>query len=313
MRLAILADVHGNLPALEAVLQDAQQRGTDRFVVAGDFSDGPQAPAVIRLLRALDGWMIRGNRENYFLAYHTGQAPEAWHASEQWAGFRWMYRRLDGETLDFVASLPEQRTVAMDGAAPIRVVHGSPRSISELLLPDGDAGAMELYRQAGLTAIYHARVPLSEVWPHFAEAVLACAHSHIPWQRRRDGRLVLNAGSVGASINGDPRAYYALLTWRQDRWQVEQRAVAYDLEKARAAYRESGVLAAGGAMIRAFLRCVETGQNVPGRFILHVRRSASEAGYATLDDAPDDIWRDAEATFDWQRAASPAGGQRRPR
>jgi predicted phosphodiesterase len=300
MRLAVLADVHGNLPALQAVLEDAQRQGMDGIVVAGDFSDGPDAPEVIRVLRSLGGWMIRGNRENYFLAYHAGDAPDVWRTSEQWAGFRWMYDRLDGETLDFVASLPEQCAITIDGAAPFRVVHGSPGGVSELLLPDGNATVMDLYRQAGLPAIYHSSVTLSEVWPQFDEAVLLCAHSHIPWQQRRDGRLALNPGSVGASIDGDPRAHYALLSWQGNSWQGEQRAIAYDLERARAAYRDSGALAAGGAMTRAFLRCVETGQNVPGKFILHVRQVATRAGYASPGDAPDSIWRDAQATFTWE-------------
>jgi predicted phosphodiesterase len=300
MRLAILADVHGNLPAVDAVLQDMHRQRVDGIIVAGDFSDGPDAPEVIRLLRSLDGWMIRGNRENYFLAYRAGHAPDTWRTSEQWAGFRWMYDHLDGETLDFAASLPEQRGIAVDGADAIRVAHGSPRGVSELLLPDGNATAMELYRQAGLPTIYHTLVTLSEVWSQVEELVLVCAHSHIAWQQRQAGRLALNPGSVGASINGDPRAHYALLTWQGDHWQGQQRAITYDLERARAAYHDSGALAAGGAMTLAFLRCVETGQNVPGKFILHVRQVAIEAGHAGPGDPPDSIWRDAEATFNWE-------------
>jgi diadenosine tetraphosphatase ApaH/serine/threonine PP2A family protein phosphatase len=134
---------------------------------------------------------------------------------------------------------------------------------------------------------------LSEVWSQLDEPVLVCAHSHIPWQQQSDGRLALNPGSVGASIDGDPRAHYALLTWRENHWQAELRAVAYDLERACAAYHESGALAAGGAMTRAFLRCIETGQNVPGRQL------AVEAGYTNPSAAPDSIWQQAEATFDW--------------
>jgi hypothetical protein len=113
---------------------------------------------------------------------------------------------------------------------------------------------------------------------------------------------------VGEPITGDPRAHYALLTWQGDRWRGEQRAIPYDLDRARAAYHESGVLEACGAMTRAFLPCVETGQNIPGRFILHVSRSAVEAGYVHAGDAPDSIWRDTEATFDWAIDGQAGGG-----
>jgi hypothetical protein len=121
--------------------------------------------------------------------------------------------------------------------------------------------------------------------------------------QEQDHRIALNPGSVGAPINGDPRAQYGLLTWQGDRWQAGLRAVAYDVAQARAAYHQSGVLEAGGAMTCAFLRCVETGQNVPGRFVLHVRQLAAADGYANPGDAPDALWDEAVATFDWERAA----------
>jgi predicted phosphodiesterase len=301
-RLAVISDIHGNLPALEAVLADARQHDVDGYVVAGDFSDGPQAPDVIRTLHTLNGWMVRGNRESYFLTYDAGDAPDSWYTGGQWAGFRWMYRRLGRETLDFIASLPEQRVISIDGRAPIRVVHGSLSNASGLFLPERDAAALDLYERAGLLELvwHHAR--LDTALAQIDEMVLVCAHSHIPWQQEHSGRLVLNPGSVGAPINEDARAQYALLTWENGRWQAENRAIPYDLLRIRAAYHESGELAAGGVMARAFLLCVETGRNVPGWFVSYVRGLAREAGYENLNDAPEALWEQAEATFDWEMA-----------
>ena len=81
VRLAVLSDIHGNLPALEAVLADVQRQGVDGILVAGDCTGGPHQQAAIDLLRALDSWMIRGNSENYCLAFDTGTAPESWRTS----------------------------------------------------------------------------------------------------------------------------------------------------------------------------------------------------------------------------------------
>jgi predicted phosphodiesterase len=136
MRLAILADVHGNLPALEAVLVDVEQQEADGILVAGDTVDGPYALEPLQALRARGSWMIRGNREQYMLAYDRGDAPPAWRSGAQWAGLRWIYHHLDREALDFIASLPDQGTYAPEGAAAIRVVHGAPQGVSALLLPD---------------------------------------------------------------------------------------------------------------------------------------------------------------------------------
>ncbi len=303
MHLAVIADIHGNLPALEAVLTDARQHEVEGYVVAGDFSDGPQAPDVLRTLLTLNGWMIRGNRENYFLAYDAGDAPESWYTGGQWAGLRWMYRRLGRETLNFIASLPEQRVISIDGRAPIRVVHGSLSSASGLLLPERDAVARALYERAGLLRLGYRHAGLAAALAQIDEPVLICAHSHIPWQEEHADRLVFNPGSVGAPINEDVRAQYALLTWEDGRWQVEQRAIQYDLLRTRAAYHESGELAAGGAMARAFLLCVETGRNVPGWFVDTVRRLARKAGYKDLNSVPEALWEQAETTFDWETVA----------
>ena len=299
MRLAVVADTHGNLPALEAVLADIRLQEVDDIIVAGDFTGGPQPQETIDLLRSLDGWMIRGNSENYFLAYDAGDAPEAWRVGEQWATLRWSYECLSRETISFIASLPEQRVVRLDGMTPIRVVHGSPRSPSEFLYPDRDPATLELYRKAGLLDPDRDPVKLRVALAQVEESVLLCAHSHIPWVQAEEGRLVVNPGAVSGPNNGDVRARYALLSWQDGRWRAELRAIAYDLEQIQAAFRDSGLLAAGGVMAQAFLLDILTGQNVPGRFVAHARRRADAAGYGALSVLPDDIWHEAIATFDW--------------
>ncbi len=308
MRLAILADIHGNLPALEAVLADIPQHGVEGIVVAGDSTAGPQQGEVLDLLRSLGSWQIRGNSENYLLALDAGAMPEAWSSSEQWATVRWSYQHLAREDLDWIASLPEQRTVRLDGVAPIRVVHGSLRGPSEHLFPDRHPAVMRLYREQGMTGSDQESPSLDRVLAHLEEPVLICGHSHIPWTQAGDGWLVLNPGSVGAPNNGDPRAQYALLTWQGEYWQARHRAIAYDLERIRVAYQESGLLAAGGAFARACLLGIVSGQNVPGHFVSHAHGLAAEAGTAVCGAVPDRIWQQAVATFDWEagRARLPA-------
>lgn len=210
MRLAILSDIHGNLPALEAVLEDVQQQCTDGIIIAGDLVDRPQPLETLRAIQALGAWIIRGNRENYLLTYDTGDAPDHWRVSRQWIGLRWLYHQLDREALDFLHALPEQEVIAVGRTAPIRAVHGSPGNDTELVLPDGDPVAMAKHRQSGLLDLSYTRLDLAEALGQVGEPVLVCGHSHIPWVQEQSGRLALNPGSVGAPINGDARAQYAL-------------------------------------------------------------------------------------------------------
>jgi predicted phosphodiesterase len=307
MRLAVLADVHGNLPALEAVLADVQQHDVGGIVVAGDLTAGPQPVETTRLLRSLEAWMIRGNTDNNLLQYDVGDAPDAWRASKQWAVMRWSYSHLDRETLNFIASLPEQRAIALDDAAPIRVVHGSPRNPSESLFPDRDPVKLSLFRKAGLLPPGRDPVELDLAFGQISEPVLVCGHTHIPWKQEQDSRLALNPGAVCGPLNGDVRAQYALLTWQGDHWQVGHRAVPYDLRRVRAAFRESGLLAEGGGLARAFLLSIETGQNVGVCFLSYAYGLAAEAGFEGCDVVPDAIWERAVATFNWDEAAGSSG------
>ncbi len=303
-RLAVLADVHGNLPALEAVLADARQFDLDGIVVAGDLVHGaPQSEEVVCLLRSLGAWMIRGNNDDYLSTYDAGDGPDGWYTSKQWSPLRWTYSHLDRELLDFIGSLPEQRMVALDGAAPIRVVHGSPNSSSGQLFPDLDPVSMNLFWKAGFLTPDCEPPRLELTFAQITEPVLVCGHTHIPWSQQEGERLVLNPGAVCGSLHGDVRAQYALLAWQNDFWRVEHRAVAYDLAQVRAAFCESGLLAEGGAFARSILLTIETGQNVAGHFVSHTYKVAAEAGFGDCDVVPDTIWEHAVATFDWDNAA----------
>jgi len=299
-RLAVLADVHANLPALEAVIEDIRQHRVDGIIAAGDYlTSGPHPVEVVRRLRNIGARMIRGNAEGYFLAYHRGDAPEPWFTSHQWAALRWSYRQLDGETLDFIAGLPDQRAIQQDGAAPIRVVHGSPRSTSERLFPRDDRIALGWFREAGLLPLEGSPPRLSEVLATVGETVLVCGHTHIPWVETHGPRLALNPGAVSLAFNGDARAHYALLIWDGDRWRVEHRAVPYDLDRVRKAFHRSGFLAEGGPFARAALLNIQSARNALGYLYWHIDRLAAGAGLGEWDSVPDALWDRAIASFNW--------------
>jgi putative phosphoesterase len=283
MRLAVLADVHGNLPALEAVLNDIHRRTVEGIIVAGDHTALPHANETIRLLRSLGSWMIRGNSDDNLLRYDAGDTPEAWRTSRQFGLLRFAHRHLNKDSMEYLKSLPEQRVIEIAGTVPIRVVHGSPWNPSEGLSPDWDLTALNL----ALT-----QTP---------EPVLICGHTHIPWKFERDGKLAFNPGAVCGPLHGDMRAQYAVVTWQDDRWEVEHYAVPYDLTQMRRIFQESGLLEEGGALARAFLLSIETGQNVGEDWLSFTYRLAAETGFKNCDVVPDAIWEQAAATFDWDK------------
>ena len=300
MRLAVLADVHDNLLALEAVVEDAMRNAADGFIAAGDYlMRGPFPQESVQLLRSLDARMVQGNTDGYAVDLASGRAPPARYTSKQWASSRWTCRHVDQEILDFLASLPEQAVVCLDGVTRIRVIHGAPDNPIGRLLPDRDAQALHWFRRAGFLACEEEPPALTPRLSAIDDPVVVCAHTHIPWSQRNGDQLVLNPGAVSGALNEDPRAQYALLTWNDDGWQVEHRAVEYDLGQLRRAYRSSGYLKEGGALARVFLITVETGRNVIAPFFSHIARVAAEAGCGQSSVIRDAVWQQAVDTFVW--------------
>lgn len=303
MRLAVLADIHANLSALEAVLADARQNRADGFIIAGDLiTGGPHPNETMDALRSLKNcWMIRGNTDDYLVKLANDTAPAEWRTSRQWATARWSFDHLAKDHLDFIAALPEQRMVRCNDTAPIRVVHGTPTNSIAHLFPDHDAAMMRVFERAMIVPLQH--LSSDDALTRMDEPVLICGHSHIAWNYERNGRLVLNPGSIGGPINGDWRAQYAWLTWRDGCWQAEQRFIEYDIARERAAYIESGLLEEGGGMARALLLNAETGRNIARGLLKHAYRLTADAGFPDHDVVPDAIWDRAVATFDWDTAS----------
>lgn len=282
MRIAVLSDVHGNLPALEAVLEDLKAQKPDGLIVAGDFVGGPHPNETIALLRSWKpNWMILGNSDLSLLRYIDDQVPQAYRTVKQFALLRWASACISRESLAFLRNLPEQQAISLDGTASIRIVHGS---LSDPY--DGYDPELESIK-------FESDLDLIE------ETVLICGHTHCPWIVEKNNKLALNPGSVAGPLNGYAGTQYALLDWRDGHWNVQLRALPYDLSRIRADFLESGLLEAGGALARCFLLSNESGQDVSRLFLQYAYGLAGQAGYPTDSTIPDDIWDQAEATFDW--------------
>jgi len=242
--------------------------------------------------------MIRGNTDMYLLDYHNGTAPDVWATVAQWAPVRWTCAQMADATFDFLATLPEQRVVAPQGVAPLRIVHGSLTQSNRVLVPAQDA-VVRKFMEARFFLDSASPSNLADSLAALAEAVLICGHTHIAWQARHAGWLALNPGSTGNAIDGNIGAEYALLTWDGGHWQADLRCIPYDLERLRTAFHERGVLDEGGPMARAFLRNAETGQNVAWFLVQHAAALAQDAGLTGLAAFPDDLWARAAETFEW--------------
>jgi len=223
-RIALLADVHGNLPALEAVLQDVYRRKPDQIWYLGDFLGYIPFPnEVIALLRAQQAICVRGNYDSKVLAYPRKAAR--WKKTKRaakLAAFRWNSASLQAENRQYLKDLPATRRLDVAGITAL-LTHGSPDSPKEPLSDDTP------------------RERLRELADSAQVELVVCGHSHISFQRRVRGTCFMNPGSVGRPGGGDPRAAYRWVTVAPGRITSRPRRVTYDIERAGRAIHAAGL------------------------------------------------------------------------
>ena len=216
MRVAALYDIHGNLPALEAVLREVRQTNVDYIVVGGDVVSGPMPRETLACLLDLDVpvQFIQGNGEVEVLAQmagvDTGNVPEQFRQV-----VRWIAQQLYPEHEQLLAGWPKTLSVRIGGLGEVLFCHATPRSDTEVftrLTPEERL----LPRFEGLN------VPL-----------VVCGHTHMQFDRTIGGIRVVNAGSVGMPY-GAPGAYWLLLGP-----DVELRHTSYDLTRAAERIRDT--------------------------------------------------------------------------
>jgi putative phosphoesterase len=223
-RIALLADVHGNLPALEAVLRDVHRRKPDQIWYLGDFLGYIPFPnEVIALLRDQKAVCIKGNYDDKVLAYPRKAAR--WKKTKRaakLAAFRWNSACLHAENRRYLEGLPTTRSLDVMGITAL-LTHGSPDCPKEPLSDDTP------------------RERLRELADAAQADLVACGHSHVSFQRRVNGTCFINPGSVGRPGGGDPRAAYRWVTVEAGRINSRPRRVTYDIERAGRAIHAAGL------------------------------------------------------------------------
>lgn len=274
MRLAILADIHGNKPALDAALLDARAQGADRLIVNGDaVNRGPDGVAVLEMLLSLNAEFTLGNHDALMTLWwnRDPEIPADWFADPFFDSFTWCARDLDkAGLLGTFDAWPMTLRIEVPGAPALVIAHGTP----------------DHYREGVGRRMSEAR--LRELLRENKTEVLIGSHTHVPFEWRAGNLLALNTGAVGAPFNRDTRAQYLLLTLEGGLWVPEVRFVPYDLNAVLRNYETSGLLGGGGLSGHIFREELPTAYPLYARFW----------DWAETSDRPRDwaAWREFEET-----------------
>lgn len=224
MKIAIISDIHANLPALEAVLAHADSVGVKGFWCLGDLVQFNAFPdEVVTTIRKTKAPCIHGNIDLRVLEIKQQLKKSAFEdLAEEMQPFAWSYNQLSKKNRKFLRKLPEAMRIKFKGHSFL-LVHGSPAANDDPVYVDTpDERLMELASSVD------------------AEFIL-CGHTHKPFSREVGRVLFINPGSIGRPIDHDPRASYAVMDIKKNTVNVEFFRVEFNLPIAVDAIRQAGM------------------------------------------------------------------------
>ena len=241
MRFAILADIHGNLPAFEAALQHMVEHKPDAVIIAGDVVNGaPDSAECWQLAQSLGCPILRGNHERYTAHFGTSAAAPIW-STEQFAPLHWTVAQFTQAERQAMANLPT--CLRLPEAPDLLFVHASARD-------DHDS-----------IAAYTPETDLYAMFAGVPERWIIRGHNHVGQVRLWERGVLVTCGSVGLPLDGTPTAQYLLLDQGKQGWHVQHQSVAYSLKAAIQRFEDSGYLKAAGPIGRLYLREIITGSH----------------------------------------------------
>lgn len=243
MKIAVLADVHGNFIGLQTVTAHIEAWRPDLVIFGGDIINrGPRSLECLQFLcdkQRQEGWLtVRGNHEDYVISYDDPTTPGRGLQFDIHRNAYWTYKKLGGD-VSALKAMPFQQNVAGPDQGQFRVVHGSMLGNRNGIFPR--TTDEELREQIAPP-------------PH----IICVAHTHWPLIRQLDQTLVVNVGSAGLPFDGDDRVGYAQLTWQRGEWQAEIMRLDYDKAHNERDFYDSGFMAESGPLAPLVLNELQT-------------------------------------------------------
>jgi predicted phosphodiesterase len=306
MRYAILSDLHGNLPAFQAVLQDAKLQRIDRFLFLGDyFADMPFPNETVDLMRSLNNALIvKGNKENYLK--DLKRRLDAARISDMLWPLYWSFQTFRPENLQYLIDLPEQLSFTGEDKTTICMIHAPAR-----LFPGSGMralGSFDFAQKMRARPFSH-REYLTYVERHLnadeaflsafnalPEGVYLFGHTHLQWHLEQSGKLLINPGSCGFPLDFHTAPAYTILDCDGLKRHVEERRVPYDVQDAVKALKSSGLYERARPWGDIMIEHLTRGEDRISAFMRLLRQHAIERGdHHQL--CSNETWRSAAALW----------------
>lgn len=216
VKIAVIADIHGNYVALTRCMEYCKKQGITTFVFLGDYTGELAYPErTMQMLREIQQqytcYFVRGNKEDYWADYRAN-GEQGWKEYDSTTGsLYYTYRQLSKESHDFFDFLPKVQKLIFDGLPSITICHGSPEKTNEKMLPDNER-TKQLMQKCDTN-------------------IILCGHTHIQQSIEYNEKVVYNPGALGVSLYAQGKAQFMILTGEQGVWSAEYVSLSYDIEQ----------------------------------------------------------------------------------
>lgn len=286
MRIAIISDIHGNYPALKAVLADAVENNVEQYIFIGDYIfDLPFSNKVIRTLMKLpNAYIISGNKEVYLKVLNS-ESQKEW-ASKQMGVIYQTYKELQDDVFDFLLDLQEECYITLNSGKTIYAIHylkgmeqkdkilcGSSKFYKKMVSnPFSHHEYLEEFKEV-LNQSY-----LSNMLNTISADVILFGHNHLQSYGYCGNRLVINPGSCGQALDFNNNAPYTILEESADSFNVIERRVPYDIETTIETARKTSIYMNGAIWSELCFLAIRTGRDYFGIFFEIASRIAETKG-----------------------------------
>ncbi|MBO4456818.1 MAG: metallophosphoesterase family protein [Butyrivibrio sp.] len=275
MDIAVFGDIHGNHSALQACIDYAVGRGITNFVLLGDYvTDCPNPQKTMELIYVLkqyfNTYIIRGNREEYLLAYKKTGAGN-WKKGSASGSLLYTYENLTDKDFNFFDSIPNYGKFEMKGMPSFEYCHGSPESTSELLMRE--------------------KRNTKKVLAHLNTPLLLHGHVHIQDTYVYRGKKAVSPGSIGVPWYHGGKTQFCILHGNGKTWEEELIQLDYDRKEILKEFKESGLCNIAPAWAAVTMHTIRTGIDLNETILLRAMRLCEqERGAAKWPDIPEKYW-----------------------
>ena len=315
MDYAIISDIHGNLPAFEAVLADSEAHNISNYLFLGDyFRDLPWVNETIELMQKLgthkNVYAVRGNNETRLRRYREQGHEQLKY--EQFGLDKWNFDNISDANAAYITYLPEAICLN-DGNCKINLAHSSSiffrlpkmyifHSHYMRYLQETTSFTRNDYNLAAKEAILSRPDVMVEI-NSLEEGVYLFGHNHMQFNLMHDNKLFINPGSCGISLDGDTSASYSILSCTANGCKVEERRVIYDINKALDYLNKSSLTTKAPGWALAIKQHLLTGFDHMAPLYYHAKELAEQNGEVS-SPINDPIWRQAVESWDVSKPVS---------